>query len=332
MSVEFSDNRLAGVWREGFKVVVLCGGIGEEREVSLESGERVYKGLMEAGFDTKLSDICPEDISVLDESDVDVFFVMLHGRFGEDGQLQRIMEAKGLVYTGSGPEASRLAFDKLASKKLFSSAGVSVPSSVEYKAGQEDEFRRGLVGLSDKFVIKPVRGGSSVGVRIFSDVEAAVEGAGEVSEQFGECFAEEFISGREVTVGVLCGESLPVIEIRPRSGFYDYHSKYIDAGTEYLFDTIQEKELLAKIEQTGLACFEVLGCSDFGRADFILGDDGVVYALEVNTIPGFTEHSLVPKAAARAGKSMAEVCGMIVKAALAKRVGKSAKGGLNFGG
>jgi len=310
-----------GLGVEGpMRVAVLRGGIGRERDVSLESGRCVAEALRAGGFDVVTSDIGPDHLGVLGDLDIDVFFLALHGEFGEDGQLQQILEDRQLAYTGSGPEASRLAFDKVASKRLFAQAGVAVAPSVEFgRGGDVGKLDRQLAEFGRRFVVKPIRQGSSVGVHVVGDRAEAIATARKVCEEFGDCMIEPFVSGREITVGVLARETLPIIEIRSRTGFYDYTAKYVDEQTEYLFDTIAGADVQRRVGEAALACFDALGCRHFARVDFILADDGTAYALEVNTIPGFTTHSLLPKAAARTGCSMGELCGRIVRAAFAER-------------
>jgi D-alanine-D-alanine ligase len=305
------------------KVAVLRGGVGREREVSLESGRCVAEALQQAGLDVVTSDIRPDDMRILDRKDIDVFFLALHGEFGEDGQLQQVFEDRGLAYTGSGPEASRLAFDKMESKRRFAAAGVPVPEVVEFGKGTDPRrLEEQLQRLGERFVVKPLRQGSSVGVYVVDSRAEAVDAARRVREEFGDCMVESFVRGRELTVGVLGRQVLPIIEIRSQTGFYDYHAKYVDNRTEYLFDTIAEESMRARINLSALACFDALGCRDFARIDFILTDDGTPYALEANTIPGFTTHSLLPKAAARMGLSMSELCVRIVRTTLVQRRGK----------
>lgn len=299
-----------------YKVAVLLGGIGAEREVSIQSGTCVAEALGAAGYDVVTADARPDSLEILEDGSVDIFFPALHGEFGEDGKLQQMLEDKGLVYVGSGPVASDLAFDKMAAKEAFARAGVLTPAAARFdcEGGLTEEQCRGFTG---KCVVKPIRQGSSVGVSIVSDVREAVETARRTAQKFGDCMIEEFIAGRELTVGILCDEALPIIEIRPKSGFYDYHAKYVDEQTQFLFDTIGKPALVRQIQRAALDCFIALGCRDFARVDFILGRDNRAYALEVNTIPGFTSHSLLPKAAAKAGLSMSDLCARIVEAALA---------------
>lgn len=296
-----------------FKTAVLAGGVGSERDVSLQSGKCVAQALKQASVNVVLSDISPDKLDILEDGSIDVFFIALHGEFGEDGQLQQILENKSLIYTGSGSATSRLAFDKMASKKAFTEAGTAVPRAIEFDSDTDVEQ---LSQLGDKYVIKPIRQGSSFGVSILSDRDAAIEAGRKCLEGFDDCMIEEFIQGREITVGVLCGQALPIIEIRTNNGFYDYHSKYLDDRTEYLFDTITDPTLIEKIKSAAMDCFNSLELKDFGRVDFVLSEEKEIYVLEANTIPGFTTHSLLPKAAAKAGVSMSNLCLQIVEAAM----------------
>jgi len=305
------------------KIAVLMGGIGTERDISIQSGRCVAEALKETGLNVVTADIRPDNLDILADGSIDVFFIALHGEFGEDGQLQQILEDMSLVYTGSGPKASKLAFDKLASKHLFTKAGITTPNVIQFGTRIEaQELEKQLLQLSKRFVVKPVRQGSTVGVTIVDDPESALAAARECSEKFGDCMIEEFIRGREITVGILENRPLPIIEIRSKTGFYDYHAKYIDKETEFLFDTIDDPALVAKVQTAALDCFSALGCRHFARVDFILGDDGKAYVLEVNTIPGLTTHSLVPKAAARAGLSMSDLCTKIIEAAYLSHVNR----------
>jgi len=298
------------------KVAVLMGGIGSERQISIQSGGCVAEALRGDGFDVLTADVRPDNLDILEDSSVDVFFPVLHGKFGEDGQLQRILQDKSLVYAGSGPTASKLAFDKMASKKLFAKAGVATPPAIEFNAETDiNQLEKRLQYLADEYVVKPIREGSSIGVRIIADRDEAIDAAQETLGQFGDCMIEKFIPGKEITVSILEDGTLPIIEIRSQTGFYDYQAKYIDEQTEYLFDTIRDPALTAQIEQAAMDCFYVLGCRHFARVDFMLSDEAIAYALELNTIPGFTTHSLLPKAAAKAGFTMRNVCSKIVEAA-----------------
>lgn len=303
--------------RENIKVAVLSGGIGSERDVSLASGEAVAGALAQAGCEVVTAQVSPESLEILDDKTVDVFFPALHGQFGEDGQIQRIMEQKGLVYCGSGPRASELAFDKLLSKELFAQAGITTPPWIA--VGSEDspaDIAAKLDKLGPDVVVKPPAQGSSVGVTICRSKAHAVEAAGLCFERFGQVMIEKFISGRELTVGIFDNHPLDVIEIVPKADFYDYNAKYVDNETQFLFDTIEGYALNANFKSAAMNCFEALGARQFARVDFIMDANQITWALEVNTIPGFTDHSLLPKAAQRAGMSMPVFCRKIVELAL----------------
>jgi len=302
------------------RVAVLRGGIGQERQVSLESGRCVAEALAAGGVEVVTSDITPEDMTVLDRSDIDVFFIALHGEFGEDGRLQQVLEDRNLSYTGCGPQASRLAFDKVATKERFAAAGVAVAPTVLFGSGADTPaIKRRLHDLGDRFVVKPIRQGSSVGVYMVNGSDEAVATAQKACAEFGDCMIEPFIRGQEITVGVLDRQTLPIIEIRSKTGFYDYQAKYVDEHTEYVFDTIQDADTRARIDKASLACFDALGCRDFARVDFIVTEEGTAYALEINTIPGFPTHSLLPKPAARAGIPMGELCLRIVRTSFSRK-------------
>ena len=302
--------------RNKLKVAVLAGGIGSEREISLQSGKCVAEALKEAGFKVVIADIRPDNLEILNDSSVDVFFPALHGKFGEDGRLQQILEDRSLLYVGSGPAASKAAFDKIASKKLFEQAGLATPAAVEFGPGTDITLlEEQLQDFAQKYVVKPIRQGSSVGVSIVSTPQEAVVAARETFSEYGDCMIEEFVPGTEVTVGILHGRPLPIIEVRTQGGFYDYHAKYVDEKTEYLFDTITDTAMAANLSRAAVECFNALGCRHFARIDFLLSDEKIAYVLEANTIPGFTSHSLLPKAAAKAGLSMGDLCTEIVEAA-----------------
>lgn len=298
------------------KVAVLTGGIGTEREVSLMSGQNVYEALQKTALDIVFFDISPDNMSVLDDESIDIFFPILHGQFGEDGSLQALLEERHLCFTGSGAASSRKAIDKIISKQLFKQAGCPVPHCFFSCDSSLDEvlLKKSLPEKDSRLVIKPIRHGSSIGVQMASGPEA-FGAAVECFRQYGECMVEEFIPGREVTVGIVNGQALPLIEIRSKKDFYDYQAKYESDVTEYLFDTIDDPQLVKKIQQDAVTCFYALQCRHLGRVDFIIGENGTGYVLEINTLPGFTSHSLLPKAAARVGISADQLCLKILQAA-----------------
>jgi D-alanine-D-alanine ligase len=297
------------------KVAVLAGGSSREREVSIQSGKCVADALEKTGVNVVVSDIKPDSLDILNDESIDVFFIALHGTFGEDGAFQEILESKGLIFTGSDSKASRLAFDKWQSKNLFRSAGVPTPDAVLFETNVTDLENR-IGRLSPKYVIKPLREGSTIGITVADNPSQAIADAKKCSAEFGDCMIEEFIVGREFTVSVLGDIALPVLEIRPKVGFYDYHAKYIDTGTQYLFDTLDNPALVAQMQKYAVDCFNALGCRGAARVDFILDNAGAPYALEINTIPGMTSHSLLPKAAEKAGMSMSRLCLKMIEMAV----------------
>jgi D-alanine-D-alanine ligase len=302
-------------------VAVLMGGVGSEREVSLESGRCVAEALRGVGVDVVEADVWPDKLDVLDDSRVDIFFPALHGQFGEDGRLQAIFEQRSLVYVGSGPEASRVAMDKVLSKRRFEQAGVPIAAdSVFEKGGDVDTLRVRLAGFAGRYVVKPVCEGSSVGVFIADSIDEAVRAAGELADSYGRIMVEQYIEGREVTVSIVCGEAMDVIEIRPVQKFYDYNAKYVDDDTGFLFGTLDAR-LDRQVKEFALRCFDAVGCRHLGRVDFIIDDSGEVFALEINTLPGMTSHSLLPKAARKAGISEGGLYKKICDCAWAQRCG-----------
>lgn len=301
------------------KVAVLMGGIGHEREVSLISGANIAEAVRQSGFETVEADITPYDMSILDDKSIDVFFLALHGEFGEDGQIQQILEEKKLTYTGSARTASNNAFDKVISKEIFAKAGIDVPRHILFtKDTTPDALEQWLAKIGGKVVVKPIRQGSSVGVEIVEGKEITLKAATGCLGRFGDCMVEEHLDGREVTVGIVNGIALPVTEIRSKSDFYDYEAKYLVDSTEYLFDTIDDEKLVRKLQDISIKCFNALNCRHLARVDMILVGDKP-YVLELNTLPGFTSHSLLPMAANKAGTSTADLCREIIEAAITSR-------------
>ncbi|MBU1260635.1 MAG: ATP-grasp domain-containing protein, partial [Planctomycetes bacterium] len=194
------------------------------------------------------------------------------------------------------------------------------PRAVEIRNQQQlADIESKLEAIGKKFVIKPIKQGSSVGIQIVDGLAAAKSAAEECFDQFGDCMLEEFIAGREIAVSILENTTLPVIEIKTVHQFYDYDAKYNDDNTQYLFDTISDVEILNRINDIALKSFKALGCRDFGRIDLIISPDGTPYVIEINTIPGFTAHSLLPKAAAKAGMDMTQLCLRIIQTALKRK-------------
>jgi len=305
---------------EGLDILVLMGGPSREREVSRVSGEAVAEGLAACGHRVRRADISPIDTGALDGDRPDVVFIALHGAFGEDGQVQRLCEARGLAYVGSGPHASELAMDKAAAKALYRKAGLLTPDwavIADYDAADRRAEAVAAVGMP--CVTKPIDGGSSMDVAIPADAAARDAALAELLDTYTRALIERFVGGRELTVGILGETPLPVIEIRPRRGFYDYQAKYADDATAYVFDHGLDAAAVASLQAAALTAHRVLGCRDMSRSDFLLDEAGRAWLLETNTIPGFTGHSLLPKAAAEVGISFPALCEELVSMALGRK-------------
>ncbi|MGD1018798.1 MAG: D-alanine--D-alanine ligase [Verrucomicrobiia bacterium] len=296
------------------KIAVLMGGPSAEREVSLRSGTAVANALAATGAKVVPMDIWDATFTI--PANVDVTFLVVHGTFGEDGALQRILEERGVAYTGSSPEASALAFDKVAAKQSFVAAGIPTPAYEAFENTQPIRPRLGRLGFP--VVVKPSRQGSSVGISIVqqrSELAKACELAGRYDNRL---LAEQFIPGRELTVGILDGRALPVVEIRPKHGFFTYDAKYTKGETDYLVPASLDKNIEFQAKTLALRAHDCLGCRDYSRVDLMLSPTGKLFVLEVNTIPGFTETSLLPKAARAAGIEFPDLCARLVQLALAR--------------
>lgn len=294
------------------RVAVLMGGPSAERDVSLKSGGVVVQALLNAG--AQVCEVAVQGTDFWLPANVDVAFIALHGTFGEDGQVQQIMEQRGVPYTGSDPEASARAFDKAAAKEQFAAAGVPTPGYVVLNKGMAPP-----ADLQPPLVVKPARQGSSVGVAVVqsrAEMEQACEQAWRYDEKL---VLEQFVSGRELTVGILGNKALPVVEIRTRHKFFDYQAKYTPGEAEEICPAHLDRLLAARVQDVALRAHQCLGCRDFSRVDVMLSDGGELSVLEVNTIPGLTTNSLLPKAARAAGLSMQDVCVRLVEMALARR-------------
>lgn len=302
------------------RITVLAGGPGRERPVSQVSGKAVAAALEAAGFVVTLADISPTDLSALDIA-ADVIFPVLHGRFGEDGDLQAILEKRGLTYCGSGPEACRTAMNKHLSKATV--VELQIPTPAYAVMASLDDLEKTRACWSIPVVVKPVEEGSSFGVTIVRKAADLPRVLRETFEQFGPVMVEDFVDGRELTVGILADKALPILEIRPKHDFYDYEAKYSDVGTEYTFVDNLPKDIYENIQEMSVRAAKGIGLRDFCRVDWRLDRLNRPFFLEVNAIPGFTDHSLLPKAAAAAGFDMTRCCKLIVEMAQARSRARS---------
>ena len=299
------------------RVGVLYGGISAEREVSLKSGEAVAAALRGAGYPVELIDVLDTPIGRLTQERMDVAFIALHGTFGEDGGIQSILEVLGVPYTGSGVTASRLAMDKVASKRCFRKAGVPTAAFVEIEGHWSQERKVASVApLGLPCVLKPASQGSSVGISIV-DTEDQLPAAIAQALEFDErAIAEEFIPGRELTVGIFGDRPLPIIELIYEGRIFTYNVKYTKGAARHEKQLDLADGLAERIQALALAAHQSLGCRGCSRVDFRLTRSGEPFVLEVNTIPGMTETSLLPDAAAAAGISFGELCSATIQMAL----------------
>ena len=294
------------------KIAVLSGGTSAEHEVSLNSGAAVLAGLREGGVNAHPVDPKETDVTQLKAMGFDKVFIALHGRGGEDGTLQGLLDLIGMPYTGSGVMASAISMDKLRSKLLWQGAGLPVAPWValtrrEFKLGLSDSVNTRIAELGLPVIVKPSREGSSVGmskVDKAEDLSAALELAFQHDE---EVLIEKWLSGPEFTVAMLGEEILPSIRIQPAGVFYDYEAKYLSDETQYFCPSGLEAEREADLQSLVLKAWNVLGCRGWGRIDVMLDSDGQFYLLEANTSPGMTSHSLVPMAARQAGMSFSQL-------------------------
>jgi len=295
------------------------GGPGSERDVSLATGRGVSKALRSLGTEVMEIDVRDENFQL--PKDVDLAFLTIHGTFGEDGQLQRILERRGIAYTGDGVEGSEIAFDKIRSKEKFREHGVTTPPWEIIHSGQRPT-------LPLPIVVKPPRQGSTVGVVIVKN-ESEIESAISEAAKYGrELLIEKFVSGRELTIGILGDQALPILEIIPKGGFYDFTNKYpflnpqAGGGAEHVCPAKIGAAKTEEIQQLAVRAFRSLGLQVYARVDVLLPDDAPPTVLEVNNIPGMTEASLLPEAAAAAGISYVDLCTRIIALSRARTEGK----------
>ncbi|MDD5115520.1 MAG: D-alanine--D-alanine ligase [Candidatus Omnitrophica bacterium] len=304
------------------RVGVLMGGPSSEREISFKSGKAVLSALKESGIDAMAVDIATDDkddnLRLLGACNLDCAFIALHGRFGEDGAIQEILEEMDLPYTGSGVKASRLAMDKVGALKAFKDGGLYVPASLTMYKGSYTEGSSFSYTLEFPVVVKPANHGSSIGLSIVDDKKHLPE-AVELAFQFDErIIIEQYIAGRELTVGVLDEKPLPVIEIVPKHKFFDFEAKYQAGLTDYIVPARLEPETARTVQRAALEAHKLLGCFGCSRTDIILDRQGLPFVLEINTVPGMTATSLLPKAARVAGMDFNALCLKLLELAYEK--------------
>ena len=302
------------------KIGVLMGGTSTEREVSLRSGTAIYNALKGLGYDTIAIDAGPDICSVLKTETIELSFLALHGGYGENGAIQGMLEVLGIPYTGSGVLASALAMDKEASKKIFLHHKIPVPPfkvvSSKQLAVSSKEKDSSLIGFDLPWVVKPVAEGSSVGVSIVKD-ETGFEQALETAYSYGlKAIVEKYIDGKEVQIGILNDRILGGVEVRPSLEFYSYEAKYTAGLTEYVLPPEIDTRAYERAKVAAISAHSALGCKGATRVDLRVDKDGNAYVLEVNTIPGMTETSLLPKIAEKAGLNFSALIEEMIRGAL----------------
>jgi D-alanine-D-alanine ligase len=302
------------------KIAVLMGGPSAEREVSLATGRGISKALRSLGAD--VVDIDVRDAKFELPRDVEFAFVALHGTFGEDGQVQQILEERGVAYTGEGVKGSQLAFDKIRSKEKFREHGVRTPEWETIGAHQRPSMQLPIV-------VKAPRQGSTVGVYIVKKTEELEPAIADAAKYDNELLIEKFVSGRELTIGILGDQALPILEIIPKGGFYDFTNKYpflnpqAGGAAQHICPARIELEKTKEIQELALSAFRALGLRVYSRVDVILSKTGEPFVLEINTIPGMTEASLLPEAAAAAGITYVDLCRRVIALSRARIEGAS---------
>ena len=303
------------------KIAVLCGGRSGEREVSLRSGKRVYDSLKKQKFNVIKIDLTDDLVTSLKKKKIDIVYIALHGRWGEDGCVQGLLEVAGVPYTGSKVLASALAMNKLAAKRIFDAVGIPTPRYLEID--ELTDIAKSVAQVRAKFsfplVVKPVSEGSSLGISIVKATDNLAKILAKTVKEYKEVFVEEYVQGREITVGVIGRDTdlqaLPILELVPRKEFYDYEAKYTKGLTEFILPARLPETVYQKAQAVALAAHRALGCYGVSRVDMIVTADNTPYVHEVNSIPGMTEQSDLPAEAAHAGLSFDDLVVKILASA-----------------
>lgn len=287
------------------RIAVLYGGISAEREISLKSGQAILDALQKANFDAFGLDVKKGEIEKLLNLQCDRVFIAMHGVGGEDGRIQALLDWLNIPYTGSGVAASALALDKLKTKLVWQGLGLPTPQFI--RLAGEPNFDNVLAELGGECFIKPANEGSSLGMRCVNSPQDLADAFTYAKQFDAEVLAERRVLGREFTVAILNGTVLPAIELKVENKFYDFDAKYVSNATQYLCPCDLSVEKMHELQQLALSAFSAIGCKTWGRVDLMQDNDEKFYLLEVNTVPGMTDHSLVPMAAKVAGLSFSEL-------------------------
>lgn len=292
------------------KIGVICGGRSSERDISLKSGEAIFGALAKEGLNVNEIDLTTEDpgqvAKIIRDAAIDVAFIAMHGSFGEDGKLQAILEEINVNYVGSDSLASTLAMNKIATKKIFEGNNIPTPKYKEFDRHDEFVFRN--IDFDLPFVVKPRSQGSSFGITFVNNADGIDQALKSAFRYDDDIIIEEYIKGRELTVGILDNRALEPIEIVPKNQFFDFQAKYSKGLTEYLIPVSMDADLCKNIQYLSLKTHKALGCRHYSRVDLMLDKDNNPFILELNTIPGFTSTSLLPKAAQFEGMTFSQLC------------------------
>jgi len=291
------------------KIALLSGGDSEERDISIKSGLAVYQALKNLNYEVSLID--PINIDLCTLVNYDAAFICLHGKNGEDGKIQSLLELLKVPFTGSASTASMLAMNKFYSKLVWNDHALITPKFLILNKTNLD-YKKIITHLSDPFIVKPSSSGSSFGINLVKNKDDLILAFTDASKYDSTVIAEEFIEGREFTVSILGDKSLGVLEITPKNEFYDYNAKYVSNETIFSKPTDLNPKVLEKMENIALSAFTSIGCSGWGRVDFMMDKKFNFYLIEVNTVPGMTDHSLFPLAAKNAGLNFEQTVQHIV--------------------
>ncbi|GAB4536421.1 MAG: D-alanine--D-alanine ligase [Thermodesulfovibrionia bacterium] len=298
------------------RIGVLMGGLSAERDVSIRSGLAIYQALQEMGYNSVLIDVGRDVVSLLKKEKVRFAFLALHGGMGENGAIQGLLEVMGIPYTGSGILASAIAMDKEVSKKLFRYHGLPVADFITIHKGVRNGFDKSSIGFGTPWVIKPATEGSSIGVSIVKDEVGLKPSIDKAFTYSDRVLIERFIEGREVHIGILGNRVLGGVEVRPSLEFYNYEAKYTSGLTEYIIPPELDRDVYERAKETAMDAYKGIGCSGACRVDLIIDKQGVPYLLEVNTLPGMTTTSLLPKIAHSAGLGFNDLIEEMIRLAI----------------
>ncbi len=296
----------------------MMGGLSREREISIKTGKAILKALTEKGYTAYPIDVGKDIAERLVKEKIECAFLALHGRFGEDGTIQGMLELMRIPYTGSGVLASALALHKIMAKKVFLCEKIPTPRFEVFHREEIERDPMRTISLPLPLVVKPAREGSTIGVSIVRTAEERLPALKEAGKYDEEILVEEFMKGKEITVGILENIPLPIIGIVPKSGFYNYHSKYTKGETQYIIPAQIPREKYLYAQEISLKAFQVLGCSGCARVDLMTDEDGNPFVIDVNTMPGMTETSLLPQAASYAGITFGDLVERILLGASLK--------------